>query len=417
MLNNDRPLSEYRVLDLADEKGCLCGKILADLGADVIKIEPPGGDPARRSGPFYKDRPDPEKSLFWFAYNTGKRSVTLNLESSDGKALFLTLVRDADFIIESFRPGYLASIGLGYDKLKEINFRLIMASITPWGQNGPYRDYEASDLVLAAMGGQMNAMGYAGRHPLRLSIPQAYVNASAHAAVGMLIANYYRKRTGKGQQIDIAAQNVMVQTSGNAIPNWQTAGRILHRAGERRAGMSANADMRQFYRCRDGFVMFSVVGGAGGMRNNKAMVDWMASQGMADAFLKGIDWSTFDKTTVDQETIDRLETQVAEFLLRHDKDELYEEGGKRHIMLYPVHTPHEMLESKQLAARDFWVQIEHDELNDSITYPGAFAIGSEKLCAVGKRAPLIGEHNEEIYVRELGLSQEDLISLTERGVI
>jgi len=416
-MQRELPLSIYRVLDLTDEKGCLCGKIMADLGADVVKIEPPGGSPARRVGPFYKDTPDPEKSLFWFAYNTGKRSLTLNLESADGKNIFLKMIKTTDFVVESFRPGYLASIGLGYEKLRSANPGLIMASITPWGQTGPYSGYEGSDLVLAAMGGQLNAMGYADSHPLRLSIPQAYVNASTHAAVGMMIANYARKRTGRGQQIDVAAQNVMVQTSGNAIPNWQTYGRILHRAGERRAGMSANADLRQFYRCRDGFVMFSIVGGAGGMRNNREMIAWMDSFGMADAFLKGIDWSAFDKTTVDQETIDRVETQVAAFLMQHDKEELYEEGGKRHIMLYPVYTPREMMENKQLAARNFWVRIEHDELGEAITYPGAFAVCSEYPCIVKRRAPLIGEHNEEIYCGELGLSQAELEGLFESGVI
>jgi crotonobetainyl-CoA:carnitine CoA-transferase CaiB-like acyl-CoA transferase len=128
------PLSDYRVLDLADEKGCLTGKIFADLGADVIKIEPPGGSPARRIGPFYKDIPDPEKSLFWFAYNTGKRGVTLILESADGKEIFLSMIKTADFVIESFRHCYLSSIDLGYEELQSVNPRIIMASITPWGQ-------------------------------------------------------------------------------------------------------------------------------------------------------------------------------------------------------------------------------------------------------------------------------------------
>ena len=414
---DNRPLSHLRVLDLTDEKGCLAGKILADLGADVIKIEPPGGDTARRVGPFYKNQPESEKSLFWFAYNAGKRGITLDFAAADGKSLFFRMIKDADFLVESFRPGHMAVQGLGFDALKEINPRLIMASITPWGQTGPYRDYEASDLVLCAMGGQINCMGYADRHPIRISIPQAYVNASAHAATGMMIANYYRKRTGKGQHIDIAAFNIMVQTSGSAIPYWQTVRRNLYRAGERRTGMSAFADMRQFYRCRDGFVMFSIVGGTGGIRNNQAMVDWMAEQGMVDEFVQSIDWKTFDKTTVDQETVDRIEEQVAAFLMHYDKEELYEEGGKRHIMLYPVHTPGEMLKNKQLRARNFWVNLRHDDLDDEITYPGAFALGSEDLCAVTKRAPRIGEHNQEIYDHELGLSREDILRLTERGVL
>ena len=232
-----------------------------------------------------------------------------------------------------------------------------------------------------------------------------------------MIASFYRKRTGKGQQIDIAAQNVMAQTAGNAIPSWQSSGRILHRAGERRTGLSANADIRQFYRCRDGYVMFSIVGGKGGIRNNRSMVEWMASKGMADDYLTSFNWDTFDKSTVDQDTMDRIESQVSDFLMQHDKEELYEEGGNRHIMLYPVQTPKEMLNNKQLNSRNFWVEIEHDELQDTITYPGAFAIGSENLCKVDRRAPLIGEHNEVVYGDELGLNLEEIIRLTESGVI
>ena len=417
MGENNGPLSALRVLDLSDEKGCLCGKIMADLGADVIKIEPPGGDRTRRKGPFYKNQPDPEKSLLWFVYNAGKRGITLDIDTADGRALLLRLVASADFLIESFKPGAMTEMGLGYDTLEKINPRLIMASISPWGQTGPYKDYAASDLVVSAMGGQINTMGYAGKHPIRLGVPQAWVNASAHAAAGMMIAHYFRKKTGRGQQVDVAAQNVMAQTTGNAIPNWQTAGRLLTRAGERRSGLSANADLRQFYRCRDGFVMFSIVGGTGGMRNNQAMVDWMAEAGMADDYLKAINWQTFDKASVDQETIDRIEAQVSAFLMQHDKKELYEEGGRRHIMLYPVQTPGEMRQSRQLAARNFWVDIHHDELDDTITYPGAFAIGSKNLCRVAGRAPLIGEHNEEIFEKELGLDRKEILALKQGGII
>ena len=132
-------LSPYRVLDLTDEKGLLCGKILGDLGADVIKIERPGGDPARNIGPFYHDEPDPEKSLFWFALNTSKRGITLDIEKADGKEIFKKLVKSADFVIESFAPGYLDKLGLGYSELERLNPGIIMVSITPFGQTGPMR--------------------------------------------------------------------------------------------------------------------------------------------------------------------------------------------------------------------------------------------------------------------------------------
>ena len=132
-------LGPYRVLDMADEKGLLCGKLLGDLGADVVKIEKPGGDPARKLEPFYHDEPDPEKSLFWFALNTSKRGITLDIETADGRGIFKKLVKSADFVIETFPPGYLDGLGLGYPELEKINPGIIMVSITPFGQAGPYK--------------------------------------------------------------------------------------------------------------------------------------------------------------------------------------------------------------------------------------------------------------------------------------
>jgi len=148
-------LSPYRVLDLTDEKGLLCGKLLGDLGADVIKIERPGGDPARNLGPFYHGEADPEKSLFWFAFNTSKRGITLDIETTDGQEIFKRLVKGSDFVIESFPPGYMDQPGLGYSVLEKVNPRVIMVSITPFGPTGPYKDYKAPDIVAWAMGAQM----------------------------------------------------------------------------------------------------------------------------------------------------------------------------------------------------------------------------------------------------------------------
>jgi crotonobetainyl-CoA:carnitine CoA-transferase CaiB-like acyl-CoA transferase len=199
-------LEPYRVLDLTDAKGLLCGKILADLGADVIKIERPGGDPARNIGPFYHGIPHPEKSLFWFAYNANKKSITLNIESTDGQELLKKLVAKTNIVLESFTPGYMESLGLSYEKLTSVNRQLIMVSISAFGQTGPYKDYKASDIVLVAMGGSMYLYGDSDRPPVRISFPQAYLHASADAAVASVIALYYQQVIGEGQHVDVSAQ-------------------------------------------------------------------------------------------------------------------------------------------------------------------------------------------------------------------
>jgi crotonobetainyl-CoA:carnitine CoA-transferase CaiB-like acyl-CoA transferase len=205
-------LSPYRALDLTDEKGLLCGKILGDLGADVIKIERPGGDRARRTGPFYHDDPHPEKSLFWFALNTSKRGITLNLDSVDGREIFKRLVEKADFVIESFAPGYLDGLGLGYSDLEKINPGVILVSITPFGQTGPYKDWKTADVVAWGMGGEMAPYGDADRPPVHFSHhSQAYLHAGSDGAQGALTALYQRHLTGEGQHIDVSIQESVVQ--------------------------------------------------------------------------------------------------------------------------------------------------------------------------------------------------------------
>ncbi|MCP4683980.1 MAG: CoA transferase, partial [bacterium] len=183
----------FRVLDLTDEKGHLCGKILGDFGADVIKIERPGGDPARNRGPFYKDIADPEKSLLWFAFNTSKKGITLDIASNDGQDIFKRLVKTADLVIESFEPGYLDRLGLGYADLEKIKPDIILTSITPFGQTGPHAHYKATDLVGVATGGLARILGDLGRAPVRMSCePQAYCQAGVHGAVGSMVAIYHR---------------------------------------------------------------------------------------------------------------------------------------------------------------------------------------------------------------------------------
>jgi len=409
-------LSPYRVLDLSDEKGTVCAQILAHLGADVIKIEAPGGSPERSKGPFVDDICHPERSLFWFAFNRGKKSITLHLESEEGKEVFKRLVRKADIVVESFSPGYLDRLGLGYPALKEINPRIIVVSISPFGQTGPYKDYKGSDIVIDALSGYMYLCGDPDRAPVRVSFPLAYGYAGAQGAVGCLIALYAWEITGDGQHVDVSAQESMSEFTLMAPMFWNTLGKINMRSGQFRGGTSRRT--RDVWQCKDGWVAFGIYGGQLGGRVNKELAMWIGSEGLADDFLISVDWEKLDMATVSQEYIDRIEKAIGDFFKRHKMAELYEGALKRGINLCPIWTPRELLGSVQLKARDFWTQAEHAELGISITYPGSFfkssAISPRHLV---ERVPLIGEHNNEIYKGELGMSASELSQLKEKGII
>ncbi|MEE8174038.1 MAG: CoA transferase [Dehalococcoidia bacterium] len=407
-------LSPYRVLDLTDEKGLLCGKLLGDLGADVIKVERPGGDPARSLGPFYHDDADPERSLLWFAFNTSKRGITLDIETADGREIFKRLVRGADFVIESFSPGYMDKLGLGYSALERVNPRLIMVSITPFGQTGPYRDYKAPDIVVSAMGGLMYQWGDADSPPVRISHhSQAYLLAAAEAAEGAMLALYHRQTRGEGQQVDVSIQGSLARccTHGSTV-YWD-----MTRVNRRRGDMLQIIRITQMWPCKDGYVSWRYWSGPYAKRWNLPLVRWMESEGTADDFLKGFDWDAFDWRTVSQETIDRIAEPTRKFFMAHTKAELMEGALRHNAMLYPVSTTADMLGSVQLAARGFWTEVEHPELGTTITYPGTFAHTSEAPPGISRRAPLIGEHNQEVYERELGISREDLLTLKQAKVI
>ena len=397
-------LAVYRGLDLTDERGLLCGRVLADLGAEVIKVERPGGDPARNIGPFYRDVPHPERSLFWLAYNTNKKGITLDVETRDGRALFLRLAGNVDFILESFPPGYLDGLGLGYAALRDVNPRLVFTSITPFGSQGPYAGYEASDITLMAMGGYMYMTGEPDRPPLRIGSDQAYLHAAGEAAVATLIALYWRAASGEGQHVDVSAQASLVTSTVNAVPFWEMNQVVLERAGAYRAGLTA-AKQRQLWECADGYVIFYFAGGAFGARSNPALVDWLESEGLADDFVRGIDWRTFDMAMATEEVEDHLEGLVTALFKRYPAAELYRQAIERGLTLCPVSTPADIMENPQLKARDYWVPVSHDELGAGFIYPGPPARYSAGSCPL-RRAPLIGEHNREVYQEELGLSVE-----------
>ena len=407
----DAMLSPYRVLDLTDEKGQLSGKLLGDLGADVIKIEKPGGDPSRNLGPFYHDEVEPEKSLNWFAFNASKRGITLDIEKPEGKELFKRLVKSADVVIESFPPGYMDSLGLGYSDLEKVKPDIIVIAVTPFGQTGPYRDFKAPDIVLWAMGGRMFAIGDADRPPLRMSHhSQSYIQAALDVGVSAMMALNYRQMTGEGQFIDVSIQTALVQSGETG---WDLRQRFQPRGGMRNPGVQ----ITRTWPCKDGLVTWVYMPGQFRAATNVAFVNWMDSEGMATDFLKEFDWEEFDYAEVTQEIMDRLEGPTAKFFMSHTKLELLEGAVQHRILFYPQFDTTDLLESVQLNAREYWADLEHPELGTTITYPGPFAKLSETPIKITRRAPLIGEHNREIYEEELGIPSAEILKLKQAGII
>ena len=408
-------LEGYRALDLTDEKGFLCGKILAELGVDVIKVEKPGGDAARNTGPFWHDQEDPEKSLYWFSYNSSKRGITLDLETEDGKRIFRDLVQTADFVIESFAPGDLDRLGLGYSDLIGIKKDVILTSITPFGQDGPYRDYKATDLTIMGMAGELFMTGESDRRPVNISLPQACLHAGADAAVGTMLAHHHRRKTGEGQHVDISLQQSAAWFLAQTIPHWEIDKLVLGRVGTFRTS-SRGTLQRQVWPCKDGFIFFFMIGGQQGAKTGYQLVQWMQETGTIDEFLQTYKWEEFDMATATQGLIDKISKPIAEFFMTRTKKEALDAAMSRNISICPLMGNKDLLNDPNLAARNFWTPMEHPELKTTIPYPKQFARSSENDMSTRSIAPLIGEHNTEVY-GELGLSNGQIEELKKAGVI
>jgi crotonobetainyl-CoA:carnitine CoA-transferase CaiB-like acyl-CoA transferase len=417
----DSLLGGIRVLDLADEKGLLCGKLLGELGADVIKIEPPGGDPARTTGPFHKDVPHPERSLFWFFTNMYKRGITLDIAAPDGRDVFRRLVETADIVVESFDPGHMEALGLGYPELERINPGIIMTSITPFGRTGPYARYKATDLVGVSMGGMVYISGEMDRAPNRISSPQFYFMGSLHAASGTMVALYHRELTGEGQHVDVSCQQAVVLSLMVVPEIWDMLKFSYRGMGPHYAGARPGAPplfSRVIYPCKDGHVFALITGAAqsGMIASSKALAEMAGREGMAQE-LRDYPWHTIDAATITQEELDAIIEPIRAFIATKTKAELFDEALERGILLAPITTMQDVAESPQLAARGFWQEIEHPELRETIKYPGYPIKTSEPVRPRARRAPLVGEHNQEVYESELGYSKGQLALLRNRGII
>jgi len=410
-------LAPYRVLDLTDERGLLAGKILADLGADVVQIEPPGGNPARNIGPFYGDDPQPEKSLFWWAYAANKRSITLDLDQKDGQALLKKMVAEADFLIESFAPGYLDTLGIGYDVLAEINPKLVMVSITPFGQDGPYSNYQATDIVGMALGGFMYLTGDDDRAPIRISFPHFYLHGGAAGATAAMLAHTYRITSGQGQYVDVSCQQAVAKTLAHAPQIWDIEGAILKRMGVYRQTSGENR-VRINWPCKDGYVNYMVQGGSVAY-STRALLEWMKEDSFDTADLDAIDWEKMGYGAITPELMSQLGEPLGDFFKGHTRAELVQGSLDRRILLFPVATPSALQDHSQLEARGYFKELEHPELGATVQYPGAFVKSGdgEDIAGIYRRPPLIGEHNTVIFQGELGITGSELDSLKRSGVI
>jgi benzylsuccinate CoA-transferase BbsE subunit len=409
-------LAGIRVLDVTGESGFLAGKLLAELGADVIKIEPPAGDPARRREPFVDGVEGAERSVLWLALNTSKRGITLDLDQRRGREIFLDLCARADAVIES--PGAaaaaLAARGLGYETLRGINRRLVLCTISPFGQTGPFSAYRGSDLIVVATGGNLYPTGNSDRPPVRCALPVSYYHGGIEAAVGVVFALWGREAIGEGQHVDVSLQEVMLMPNMTSPTQFPLTGFKGGRVGGGFRG--GQAFFQELWPCKDGYVSFALRGGPARIPGIIRLVEYIDEHGMAPPALTQRDWNAYNHNLISQAEVDEIEAALSAFFLTKTMAELFLAACERNLMLAPANTAREILASRQLASREFFVDLEHPGVGRNLRLPGAFARSSRGGIGVRRPAPRLGEHNAEVYAA-LGLDAAALNALRAQAVI
>jgi len=404
----EQALSGVKVVDLTWHiAGPYCTKLLADYGAEVLKIERPGtGDPARRAGPFFGDDPNPEKSGLFLHLNTNKKGITLNLKTATGKKILKELAKDADILIESFRPRVMPSLGLDYGTLKQVNPRLVMVSISSFGQSGPYSDFKAAEIVEYAMGGEMYSTGTAGRGPLKLGGNVVQYQAGTTAAVATMGALYAAESDGIGQYVDVS---IMETQAGSAdrraiyIMGYSCAGVITTRWPPPRESVRMLILPQGVYPCKDGFV------------NTLSLPQWWPRYVQALGMPELMEDPRFQNIFSAEAGLE-FDAIWYSWLADHTKKELFDIFLKAKIASAPVNSPEDLLANPHLEDRGYFVEIDHPETG-KVKYPGAPFKMSESPWLVRHPAPLLGQHNEEVYCDLLGYTREELVKLREGGVI
>ncbi len=396
-----RVLSPYRVLDLTDERGQLAGATLADLGAEVILVEPPDGSRSRRLPPFVAGREgDPEASLWFWSYNRGKRSITMDLDDPADRGRFLELVASADIVLESDRPGAMAERGLGYDELAAVNPEIVVTSISPFGQSGPKADWAATDLTVAAAAMVPKMTGDEDRAPLRVPLAQSFLHASAEAAGATLIALHERNRSGKGQHVDVSAQQSFMQATQSMVLCH------LYNSPEttRMSGGAAVGPFRIRLRspAADGFVSTTILFGEAIAPFSSRLFDWIHEEGMCAGSDLEIDWVNFVEGVTNGRIglgeYDRIQEVAAQFSATKTKAELLSAALEKRLLIVPICNVQEVAELGQFEERGFWREIECLDLGP-VQFPGPMAKFSATPLDVSLPPPAIGQDNGEIKTR------------------
>ena len=411
-------LFDVRVVELADEKGEFCGKLLAGVGADVIKVEPPRGNATRRIGPFYQDREDPERSLHFWHYNFGKRGVTLDITKRAGRAVLKQMAAKADVLLETHPPGYMETLGLGYEALKMVNPRLVMASITPFGQSGPYRDWKGSDLVNLALGGSVMLTGYdptpEGEFDTEPIAPQMWQTAHVTGVQtynAIVAALLYRESSGVGQYVDASIHRAMNANSGSDISFWvynrKPVFRQTARYGEPRMlpeNLATTKDGRHILT-----YLFQV-------QHYQAVIAMLAKHNAADDLTeeKYKDPQYLARPEVARHVNEVMRRWVSRY--KYDR-EVWREGQAYRLHWAPIRKPEENLTDPHWRQRKTFTKVRHEDIGRTFTYNGAPWLAEECPWRVGPRAPRLGEHNEEVYVKEMGLAPERLEALKRSRVV
>jgi benzylsuccinate CoA-transferase BbsE subunit len=403
-------LSGIRVLDLADNAVAYASRLLADLGAEVIRIEPPPGNAMRRAAPLAATEDEAARCAHAF-WNANKKSITLDLASPDGRRLFGALAAKSDVVIETFAPGTLSGWGIGYETMKDRNPGIILVSVTPYGQTGPCAKFHATDLTLLAAGGLLSLGGYPEIGPVAVAGEQGYLAAAIFGAVAALTALLEREGADHGQWLDVSGQECIAFALEDAIPEWYLSHSIRRRTGDqaREAGTGV-------YPCRDGYVSM-VAGRLGTAKAFKTLVQWIAQSGTpgGDALLDER-WQDF-KFRQSPDGIARFAEVFGAFCASRSKQELYGEGQARQIAIAPVNTVADIVDDPQLRANGYFRSLHDGALDRDVTVPGPPYRLARTPATLRSAAAASGRHNRAVYVDELGLSEGDLCALTSAGVV
>ncbi|MGP8079818.1 MAG: CaiB/BaiF CoA transferase family protein [Dehalococcoidales bacterium] len=380
-----------------------CARILADLGAEVIKIEDPCcGDDSRRQSPFLDDIPGLESSGFFQYLNMNKLGVTLNPETATGKKMFRELLKSADVFVENNTPQKMKALGLSYKYVKQINPRLVMTSITPFGQTGPYKDYQSCELVSAHIGG----VGYISmregdisKEPIKLPAHLFSFQAGLSSAVATLSSIYRQSTTGLGEQLDVSEQESVIQNLNSSIARYSYAGQIMARTD------AAGHAPFHILPCKDGYICAAFVEEAEWRRFVEVMghPEWGDNELFKDFASRAKYW-------------DALRPLIVEWTMQYTEEEIYRRSQEKAVPLGAVRTAHQVLRDKQMAARQFFVEIDRYGTG-KLTFPGVPYRFSGIQREAPAAAPLLGQHNEEIYCGHLGYTKRDLTRFREAGVI